>query len=205
MKVLLVNGSPHEKGCTHRALQEVQMQLEKEGVEAEIFWIGTKVQGCIGCYHCKKAGTCVFQDQVAEFAEKAKTADGFVFGTPVYYSSATGAITSFMDRLFFSGGKVLANKPAATVMSCRRGGATETFAQLNMYYTINNMPIVSSQYWNQVHGMTPEQVEQDLEGLQTMRTLAANMAWLLKCIDCGKNNGIGIPQRETPIATNFIR
>ena len=205
MKVLLVNGSPHEKGCTNRALLEVQNQLSREGIESEIFWIGTKVQGCIGCYRCKETGQCVFQDRVTEFAEKAQTADGFIFGTPVYYSSATGSITSFMDRLFFSSGAVLRNKPAATVMSCRRGGATETFAQLNMYYTINNMPVVSSQYWNQVHGSTPAEVEQDLEGLQTMRTLASNMAWLIKCIDCGKRNGIDVPQREAPVATNFIR
>ncbi len=205
MKVLLVNGSPHKNGCTNRALLEIQTQLQKEGIDSEIFWIGTNVQGCIACGSCKKTGACVFHDKVNEFAAKAKEADGFIFGTPVYYSSASGSITSFMDRLFYSSGYTLADKPAATVVSCRRGGATETFAQLNMYYTINNMPIVSSQYWNQVHGTTPEQVEQDSEGLQTMRTLAVNMAWLLKCMEAGKQNGLNRPQRETPIFTNFIR
>ena len=205
MKVLLVNGSPHEHGCTNRALQEIKQQLSKDGVEAEIFWIGTKVQGCIACYACKKTGKCIFNDQLNDFIEKAQQADGFIFGSPVYYSSASGSITSFMDRLFFSAGRYLEYKPAATIVSCRRGGATETFAQLNMYYTINNMPVVSSQYWNQVHGLTPADVEQDLEGLQTMRTLASNMAWLLKCIDSGKQNNINRPIKEEAIATNFIR
>lgn len=205
MKVLLVNGSPHEHGCTNRALEEIKMQLSKDGVDAEIFWIGTKVQGCIACYACKKTGKCIFNDQLTEFVEKAKQANGFIFGSPVYYSSAAGSITSFMDRLFFSAAQYLEYKPAATIVSCRRGGATETFAQLNMYYTINNMPVVSSQYWNQVHGLTPADVEQDLEGLQTMRTLASNMAWLLKCIDSGKQNNINRPIREEAIATNFIR
>lgn len=205
MKVILVNGSPHKNGCTNRALEEIQQELTKQGVDSEIFWIGITVQGCAACYRCKKLGKCVFNDKVGEFIEKAKEADGFVFGTPVYYSSASGSITSFMDRAFYSGGKYLADKPAATIMSCRRGGASETFAQLNMYYTINNMPVVSSQYWNQVHGNTPAEVEQDLEGLQTMRTLAVNMSWLLKCIEAGKNAGIPMPKREDKIATNFIR
>lgn len=205
MKVILVNGSPHEKGCTNRALEEVQGALNQAGVDTEIFWIGTKVQGCLGCGGCKRTGQCIFDDQVRVFLEKAKEADGFVFGSPVYYSSASGSITSFMDRVFFSGSQVLQYKPAAAVMSCRRGGATETFGQLNMYFTINNMPVVSSQYWNQVHGSTPEQVEQDAEGLQTMRTLGRNMAWLLRCIQAGKQNGVDLPEREPPIATNFIR
>lgn len=205
MKVILVNGSPHQNGCTNRALEEIQQELTKQGVDAEIFWIGTTVQGCIACYRCQDLGKCVFDDKVREFIEKAKEADGFVFGTPVYYSSASGSITSFMDRAFYSGGKYLTDKPAATIMSCRRGGASETFAQLNMYYTINNMPVVSSQYWNQVHGNSPAEVEQDLEGLQTMRTLAVNMSWLLKCIEAGKNAGIPMPKREDKIATNFVR
>lgn len=205
MKVLLVNGSPHEHGCTHRALQEVQQQLNKEGVDSEIFWIGTKVQGCIGCFACRQTGKCIFNDQLNEFIEKAQHADGFIFGSAVYYSSATGSITSFMDRLFFSASRYLEYKPAATVVSCRRGGASATFAQLNMYYTITNMPVISSQYWNQVHGMTPQEVEQDLEGLQTMRTLGANMAWMLKCIESGKQNNINHPIKEEAIAMNFIR
>lgn len=205
MKVILVNGSPHKNGCTNRALEEIQQELEKQGIDSEIFWIGTTVQGCIACYRCKDLGRCVFDDKVGAFIEKAKEADGFVFGTPVYYSSASGSITAFMDRAFYSGGKYLSDKPAASIMSCRRGGASETFAQLNMYYTINNMPVVPSQYWNQVHGNTPAEVEQDLEGLQTMRTLAVNMSWLLKCIEAGKNTGIPMPEREDKIATNFIR
>ncbi len=205
MKVILVNGSPRKMGCTNRALEEVQGALNQAGVDTEIFWIGTKVQGCLGCGSCKRTGQCVFDDQVRTFLEKAREADGFVFGSPVYYSSASGSITSFMDRAFFSGGRLLQYKPAAAVMSCRRGGATETFAQLNMYFTINNMPVVSSQYWNQVHGSTPEQVEQDAEGLQTMRTLGRNMAWLLRCIAAGRQNGVDLPEREPPIATNFIR
>ena len=205
MKVILVNGSPHEKGCTNRALEEVQTQLNTEGIETEIFWIGTTVQGCIGCGACRKMGKCIFDDKVQEFLAKAETADGFIFGSAVYYSSATGSITSFMDRAFFSGSRFLAYKPAASVVSCRRGGATETFGQMNMYYTINNMPVVPSQYWNQVHGSVPADVEKDLEGLQTMRTLGRNMAWLLKCIQAGKEQGMDLPEKEPPIATNFIR
>lgn len=205
MKVLLVNGSPHKNGCTNRALQEIEIQLEKEGIESEIIWIGTKVQGCIGCYSCRKTGDCIFDDVLSECIEKAKEADGFIFGSAVYFSSATGSMISFMDRLFFSAGQHLQYKPAASVVSARRGGATETFTQMNMYYTLNNMPVVSSQYWNQVHGMTPEEVEKDKEGLQTMRTLASNMAWLLKLIENGKKNGIERPKIEDKVATNFIR
>lgn len=205
MKAILVNGSPHENGCTNRALEEIQAQLTKEGVESEIFWIGTKVQGCIGCFSCTQTGKCVFDDNLSEFLDKAKDADGFIFGSAVYFGSATGSISSFMDRLFFSSSKYVEYKPVASVVSCRRGGASEAFAQMNMYYTMTNMPVISSQYWNQVHGFTPEDVEQDAEGLQTMRTLASNMAWLLKCIENGKKNGIDRPEREAPIATNFIR
>ncbi|MDO5563894.1 MAG: flavodoxin family protein [Eubacteriales bacterium] len=205
MKVILVNGSPHKNGCTNRALEEIQMQLKKEKIDAEIFWIGTTVQGCIGCYKCKETGKCVFDDKVGEFLELAKEANAFVFGSPVYYGSACGSIISFMDRVFFSGGEYLADKPATSVVSCRRGGATETFSQLNMYFTINNMPVISSQYWNQVHGQTPEEVEQDKEGLQTMRTLATNMAWVLNSMNAGLEKGIKKPTREKWINTNFIR
>ncbi|MDD3416681.1 MAG: flavodoxin family protein [Clostridia bacterium] len=205
MKVILVNGSPHKNGCTNRALEEIQMQLVKEGVDSEIFWIGTSVQGCIGCFRCGQTGKCVFDDKVGEFLNLAKSADAFVFGSAVYYGSATGSITSFMDRVFFSGTGYMEDKPVASVVSCRRGGASEAFAQLNMYYMMNNMPVVSSQYWNQVHGFTPEDVEQDAEGLQTMRTLAINMAWLLKGIEAGREKGLARPKRETWVATNFIR
>lgn len=205
MKVLLVNGSPSKNGCTNRALEEIKVQLQKEGVEAEIFWIGTKNQGCVACGRCGELGHCVFNDNVVEFAELAKGADGFVFGSPVYFSGAAGGLQCFMDRLFYSAGDILENKPAAAIVSCRRGGATESFARLNMYFAINNMPVVSSQYWNQVHGNTPQEVEQDKEGLQAMRTLAVNMAWLLKCIEAGKKDGVTTPQREDWLPTNFIR
>ncbi|MDE7361237.1 MAG: flavodoxin family protein [Oscillospiraceae bacterium] len=206
MKVILVNGSPHEKGCTYTALCEVEKALKNNGIETEIFWIGNKpITGCIACGACAKLGRCFADDTVNTFVEKAQTADGFIFGSPVYYASASGSITSFMDRAFYSGGRFLTNKPAASVASCRRGGASATFDQLNKYFTINNMPVVSSQYWNQVHGNTPEQVLQDEEGLQTMRTLGNNMAWLLGCIEAGKAAGIEPPEREPFIRTNFIR
>jgi len=206
MKVLLVNGSPHAKGCTYTALCEVAAALEKQGIETELFQIGTKpVSGCLGCGACIKTGKCVIDDVVNEFVEKAKTADGFVFGSPVHFANASGAITSFMDRAFYGKGAVYADKPAAAIMSCRRGGATATLDQLNKYFTISNMPIVSSQYWNMVHGNTPDEVRQDAEGMQTMRTLGTNMAWLLKCIEAGKAAGVAMPEREAKVATNFIR
>ena len=206
MKVLLVNGSPHAKGCTYTALCEVAAALEKQGIETELFQIGTKpVSGCLGCGACIKTGKCVVDDVVNEFVEKAKAADGFVFGSPVHFANASGAITSFMDRAFYGKGAVYADKPAAAIMSCRRGGATATLDQLNKYFTISNMPIVSSQYWNMVHGNTPDEVRQDAEGMQTMRTLGTNMAWLLKCIEAGKAAGIAMPEREAKVATNFIR
>ncbi|MBQ6853752.1 MAG: flavodoxin family protein [Peptococcaceae bacterium] len=206
MKVLLVNGSPHAQGCTYTALREVAAALENQGIETELFQVGTKpISGCLGCGACIKNGKCVIDDVVNEFVEKAKDADGFVFGSPVHYAGASGAITSFMDRAFYGKGAVYANKPAAAVMSCRRGGATATLDQLNKYFTISNMPIVSSQYWNMVHGNTPDEVRQDAEGMQTMRTLGINMAWLLKCIEAGKTAGIAMPEREAKVATNFIR
>ena len=206
MKVLLVNGSPHANGCTYTALCEVAGALEAQGIETEIFQVGTKpISGCLGCATCIKTGKCVIDDVVNEFVEKAKEADGFVFGSPVHFASASGAITSFMDRAFYGKGAVFANKPAAAIMSCRRGGATATLDQLIKYFTISNMPVVSSQYWNMVHGNTPDEVRQDLEGMQTMRTLGVNMAWLLKCIEAGKAAGIELPQREAKVATNFIR
>ncbi|MBQ2776640.1 MAG: flavodoxin family protein [Peptococcaceae bacterium] len=206
MKVLLVNGSPHAKGCTYTALCEVAAALEKQGIETELFQIGTKpVSGCLGCGACIKTGKCVIDDVVNEFVEKARAADGFVFGSPVHFANASGAITSFMDRAFYGKGAVYADKPAAAIMSCRRGGATATLDQLNKYFTISNMPIVSSQYWNMVHGNTPDEVRQDAEGMQTMRTLGTNMAWLLKCIEAGKAAGVAMPEREAKVATNFIR
>lgn len=206
MKILVVNGSPHANGCTYTALCEVAAALEAEGMETEMIQVGTKpVSGCLGCGACIKTGKCVIDDVVNEFIEKAKEADGFVFGSPVHYAGASGAITSFMDRAFYGKAAIYADKPAAAIVSCRRGGATAAFEQLNKYFTISNMPIVSSQYWNMVHGNTPEQVRQDLEGMQTMRTLGKNMAWLLKCIEAGIAAGIAKPEREAKVATNFIR
>ncbi len=205
MKVLLVNGSLHEKGCTYTALCEVAKALNANGVETEIYWIGqNSVSGCKGCWACKKMGKCIIEDGVNEFVEKAAEFDGYVFGSPVYYASAAGALVSFMDRVFYSGGKKLAYKPAAAVVSCRRAGASTTFDVLNKYFTINNMQVVGTNYWNEVHGNKPEEVLQDEEGLQTMRFLGNNMAWLLKCLQLGKEAGLE-PVKERKIMTNFIR
>lgn len=207
MKVMLVNGSPHEKGCTYTALSEIAKTLETEGIEAEIYWVGkAPLAGCIACYTCFKTGRCAFNDKVNEFAELAKGADGFIFGSPVHYAAASGAITSFMDRFFYSTPKdSIYLKPAAAIVSARRGGTTAAFDQLNKYFTICNMPVISSQYWNMVHGSTPEEVAQDKEGLQTMRTLARNMAWFLKCKEAGEKAGVQMPAREAFERTNFIR
>ena len=206
MKVLLINGSPHAKGCTFTALNEVAASLEKEGIETEMIHLGTKpLSGCLGCGACLKTGQCVIKDSLNEFLEKAEKADGFVFGSPVHFASASGMLTSFMDRAFYGKDKLLAYKPAAAVMSCRRGGATATFEQINKYFTMSNMIVVGSQYWNMVHGNAPEEVKQDLEGMQTMRTLGLNMAWILKSIQAGKDAGLPMPQREAKTKTNFIR
>ncbi len=207
MKVLLVNGSPHEKGCTYTALCEVAKALNENGVETEIFQIGKKaLNGCWGCGACAKIGKCVQDDIVNEFVQKAAEFDGFVLGSPVYYAAPSGNLLSFMNRIFYCGGKNFAYKPAAAVASARRAGTVATFDVLNKYFTINNMPIVSANYWNGVHGAnnTPSDVEQDLEGLQTMRILGNNMAWLLKCIELGKLEGLE-PVKETKVRTNFIR
>ena len=200
MKVLLINGSPKAKGCTYTALCEVAKELENENIETEIFHIGNKpISGCTGLWWLfirTNSGKCVFYDDTVNIAlEKAKEADGFVFGSPVHYAAASGQITSFLDRFFYAGDG-FQYKPGAAIVSCRRGGATAAFEQLNKYFTISNMPIVSSQYWNMVHGNTPEEVKQDLEGMQTMRTLGKNMAWLLKSIQAGKEAGITLPEKE---------
>ena len=211
MKVVLVNGSPHEKGCTYTALKEVARTLEEEGIDAEIYWIGNKpISGCIGCKYCRKAGRCVVEDGVNSFRAIAKDADGFIFGTPVHFAAASGAITSFMDRLFYSDiydndNQTFYMKPAAAVISARRAGTTATFDQINKYFTYREMPIVSSRYWNMVHGAQPEDVLKDEEGLYTMRVLGRNMAFLLKCKRAGIEAGIPLPIREPQIYTNFIR
>ena len=211
MKVLLVNGSPHQEGCTYTALCEVARTLNEEGIETEIFWIGNKpIGGCIACKSCFKTGKCVFNDVVNLFRNKAYEADGFVFGSPVHYAAASGNLTAFMDRLFYSefGGnanKAFYLKPAAAVVSARRAGNTATFDQINKYFTIQEMPIVSSRYWNLVHGATAEEVKEDAEGLYTMRVLGRNMAYLLRCQEAARNAGIPLPKPEAPIFTNFIR
>lgn len=205
MKVLLLNGSPHTKGCTYTALCEIEKELSKQGIDTEIFQVGKVESGCIGCLGCKRNGECVFKDSLNEFTAKAEGADGFIFGSPVHYASASGNITSFLDRAFYSNSKAFAYKPGACIVTCRRGGATAAFDQLNKYFTISNMPVVSSQYWNMVHGNTPEEVIQDKEGMQIMRTLGKNMAWLLKCIEAGKNSGVMLPEKEDKVMTNFIR
>ena len=206
MKVLLVNGSPNEKGCTYTGLMEIARVLKDEGVDSEIFWIGKDaIAGCTGCGACSKTGLCVFEDSVNVFLEKAQTADGFVFGTPVHFASAGGAITAFMDRAFCGKTSIYLGKPAAAIASCRRGGASAALDQLDKYFPISGMPMVPSQYWNMIHGSKPEDVQKDEEGMQTMRTLARNMAWMLKCFEAGKEVGVLYPERETPIKTNYIR
>lgn len=205
MKVLLINGSPHEKGCTYTALREAADELERCGIDTQILWLGNRpIGGCVGCGACAKLKKCVQDDVVNEALEYAKTADAYIFGSPVHYASASGAITSFLDRFFYAGDH--SYKPGAAVVSCRRGGATAAFDQLNKYFTISNMPVVSSNYWNMVHGSCPEDVRKDEEGLQGMRMLARNMAWMLRCIEAGKQAGILHPEQEQPrLRTNFIR
>lgn len=210
MKVLLVNGSPHKNGCTYTALTEVAKTMNEEEIDTEIFWIGTKpLAGCNACMKCIETGQCAFNDSVNDFLDISPDADGFIFGSPVHYAAASGAITSFMDRVFYAdllgGVKSFYLKPAAAVISARRAGTTATFDQINKYFTISQMPIISSRYWNMVHGAQPEDVKKDLEGLQTMRMLARNMAWFLKCKEAGKKAGIPFPVEEEYIFTNFIR
>lgn len=211
MKVILVNGSPNKNGCTYTALCEVEKTLNEADIETEIFWIGTKpIIGCTACLKCREKEECTFDnDVVNEFVKKAYDADGFIFGSPVYYAGATGAMTSFLNRAFYSnsqgtGLKAYKHKPAAVVCSARRAGTTATYDQLNKYLAISQMPIISSFYWNMVHGNTPEEVMQDAEGLATMRQLGRNMVYFLKCIEAGKKGGL-TPEEEPKIATNFIR
>ena len=209
MKVLLVNGSPHDKGCTYTALEEITKTLNAEGIDTKIFQIGKKaISGCIACGKCRKLGRCGIPDKVNEFLDLAKDYDGYIFGSPVHYAAAGGAISSFMDRAFYaessSGKKTFYLKPAAAIVSARRAGTTAAFDQLNKYFTISEMPVISSRYWNMVHGANPEDVKKDLEGLQIMRVLGRNMAWFLKCKEAGIKAGIPLPEREENIRTNFI-
>lgn len=198
MKVVLVNGSPHQYGCTYTALTEVKTSLEEEGITADIFWIGNKpVQSCIDCAGCAQKGCCVFEDSVNEFLAVAGEYDGYIFGSPVHFAGAAGGITSFMGRVFFadlhSGQNRFYLKPAAAVVSARRGGTTATIDQINKYFLWGHMPIISSRYWNMVHGNTPEQVREDIEGMRNLRMLGKNMAWFLKCAEAGKKLGVEPP------------
>ncbi len=207
MKVLLINGSPNEHGCTFTALSEVASTLSKNGIDSEIYHIGKKsIQGCISCFKCFESGRCVFNDSVNEIASRLDEFSGIIVGSPVYFAGPAGSLCAFLDRLFMSvDDSKLSGKPAACVVSCRRGGASAAFDRLNKYFTIRNMIVIGSQYWNQVHGNTPDEVRQDSEGLQTMRTLGENFAWILKCIEAGKNAGINYPVHEKIQYTNFIR
>ena len=207
MKVLLVNGSPHKNGCTHTALEEVAGELQKQGIETEIMWCGVKpTMGCLGCGKCKDTLQCWYgEDMVNEFLKKVKETDGFVFGTPIHFAGTSGAIKCFMDRAFCSKLAIYANKPAAAIVSCRRGGAQGGFEDMNRYFTISNMPVVSSQYWNEVHGNTPDEVRQDFEGMQTMRQLGLNMAFMIKSIRLGLEQ-LGSPKLQEKITeTHYIR
>ena len=206
MKVLLVNGSPHEAGCTYTALSEVGEALRAEGVDTEMIWLGNKpVEDCIACGKCRELGKCVFDDVVNELIGRAKEADGFVFGSPVYYAHPSGRVLSALDRAFYAGKAAFAGKPGAGVVSARRGGTAASYDVLNKYFGISSMPVVSSTYWNMVYGNTPDEVRRDAEGMQTMRNLGRNMAYLIKCIDAGKKAGIQPPAAESQFRTNFIR
>lgn len=208
MKVLLINGSSRPNGCTYTALNEIAKKLNDNNIETEIFFIGNEpVRDCTACLSCRNTDNkCVFDDDcINAIILKAKEADGFIFGTPVYYAHPSGRILSVLDRVFYAGSSVFAHKPAAAIASARRGGTTASIDVLNKYFTIAQMPVVSSTYWNMVHGSKPEDVLQDLEGIQTMHNVAENMTWLLKCIQSGKENGIPLPSTVKKERTNFIR
>jgi multimeric flavodoxin WrbA len=205
MKVLLVNGSSRQNGCTNVALTEVARGLNDSGIETEMIFIGNApLADCTACHKCRELGKCVFNDCVNDFVEKARSADGFVFGSPVYYAHPSARLLAFLDRAFYSGGSAFTFKPAAAVLSARRAGTTASFDVINKYFTINAMPVVSSTYWNHVYGAQPEEVYEDEEGLMTMYNIGVNMAWMLKCFKLGEENGIPHPQNEKR-HTNFTR
>jgi len=209
MKVLMINGSPHQRGCTDQALSLVAESLHEAGIETDVFWINNEpMASCSACMKCSRTGRCIHQDQVNEFLDRAADYDGFVFGSPVHFASATGKITTFLDRVFYAARnqrELFAFKPAAVVVSARRAGTTATLDQLNKYLMYMEMTVVTSRYWNMVHGFTPEEVMQDVEGVQIMRTLGRNMAWSLRCREAALAAGITPPQPEPAILTNFIR
>lgn len=206
MHVLMINGSPNENGCTATALHEVAGQIEKQGIETRFFNIGKQpIRGCINCRKCAETGWCVFKDDpVNACIEQAALADGIIVGAPVYYAGPNAAVCALLDRMFFLKSGKYAYKPAAAVVNCRRGGASAAFDRLNKYFTIANMPVVPSQYWNATHGMTPAEVRRDAEGMQVMRTLGRNMAWLLRCLENARGV-IPLPEKEPRVSTNFIR
>ena len=210
MNVLMVNGSPHREGCTCTALCEVGDALNTCGVDTDVIWIGSRpLSGCIACHRCSELDRCVFQDSVNDFLEIAGDYDGFVFGSPVHWGAASGGIASFLDRAFYAdlngGGSRFYLKPAAAVVSARRAGTTAVWDPLNKYFGLMQMPIITSRYWNMVHGTTPEEVRQDREGMQTMRILGRNMAFFLKCKEAALTHGLGLPAQEPFQYTNFIR
>ena len=205
MNVLLVNGSSRKNGCTGAALSEAARALEEEGIHTETFFIGNEaLPDCIACRKCRQTGRCVFDDAVNKFVDQAKTADGFVFGSPVYFAHPSARLLTFMDRAFYSGKNAFAFKPAAAVLSARRAGTTASFDVINKYFTICSMPVVSSTYWNHVYGQQPDDVAQDKEGLMTMYNIGKNMAWLLKCLALGRENGLPHPDNKK-VLTNFVR
>lgn len=205
MKVVLLNGSPHKEGCTFTALSEAARELERNGIETEILQLGTEpVRGCISCWKCAETGKCAFDDIANEWSAKIIEADGVIVGSPVYYGSANGALCAVMDRIFFSASSNFRGKACASVVSARRGGAGNAFDRLNKYFGQSEMILVTSQYWNSVHGMSPEEVKQDIEGLQTMRTLGKNMAWTIKALKAQKD-AVGLPEKEPVTMTNFVR
>jgi len=207
MKVLLLNGSPNAKGCTYTGLLEIANELNQKGIETEIIQIGKKpIIGCTACGGCRQTQRCAFnEDGVNDFLDKVSGVDGVVFGTPVHYAGVSGAVKSFMDRAFFTNAALFRGKPGAIIASCRRGGASAALDGLHKYLAYAEMPIVSGRYWNMIHGNTPEQVAQDLEGMENLRFLGRNMAWLLRCIEAGVAAGIEMPEYETKTWTNFIR
>ena len=208
MKVILVNGSPHQHGCTFTALSEVEKPLHEQGIETEIIQLGKQAyRDCIGCRACHKLNNrCVFNDDIInQIIEKAEHSDGFVFGSPVYFAHPSGRLLSVLNRLFYAGGKVFAFKPGAAVVSARRAGTSAALDVINKYFNFARMPVVSSTYWNMVHGNTPEEVIQDKEGLQIMRNLGKNMAWLLNVIECSRREGLPFPENEFEAKTNFVR
>ena len=210
LKVLLFNGSPNKEGCTYTALKEIADTLGEEGIESYIYHVGNEpISSCRACGACTKLGKCVINDRVNEFVKLAEGFDAYVIGSPVHYASSSGATVAFLDRAFYSasrsGKKIFPHKPATAIASARRAGTTATLDQLNKYFTINQMILVSGRYWNMVHGRTPDDVRQDLEGMQNMRFLARNLAWTMKCIQAGKDAGINPPTQEEVVMTNFIR